>query len=388
MKNKNCIPVFITSLLLLFAGVGVAIGQTACQANFSASQTAPNVVSFTSTSTAISSSTIYHWSFGDGYIGSGSPVSHTYYNPGLYVVCLKIFDSISPSACFGIYCDTVRVTGTPVCHLTVQTYSHPASCNTCHNGLAEVIGIEHGKPPYTYSWSNGSTSRVDTGLAAGNYVVCVTDGNHCTTCDTVKVRYLVPHCHASFYLQRDTAVPGSYYAVSTSLGVRPFHYLWTWGDGSASDTAAHPIHTYANPGVYRICLTLTDAVGCSSTWCSGLFARSESTNPFGPATVSVIDDPNAPSYTQEQSASFIWSLYPNPSEDNTTLSYTHANTTAVTIHIFDVNGRLVQNLKSVSNEQAGAYLMNVNTSALKPGIYLIQIQTNNQVDTKRLNVIH
>lgn len=37
-----------------------------------------------------------------------------------------------------------------------------------------------GLPPYSYGWSNGSTSRDQTNLASGDYTVTVTDANECT----------------------------------------------------------------------------------------------------------------------------------------------------------------------------------------------------------------
>jgi len=35
-------------------------------------------------------------------------------------------------------------------------------------------------PPYTFSWSNGSTDEDQSGLAKGEYTVVITDANGCT----------------------------------------------------------------------------------------------------------------------------------------------------------------------------------------------------------------
>lgn len=43
-------------------------------------------------------------------------------------------------------------------------------------------------------------------------------------------------------------------------------YFWTFGDGSTS-TEASPEHTYAEPGVYEVCLTIETAGGCSDDRC-------------------------------------------------------------------------------------------------------------------------
>lgn len=52
------------------------------------------------------------------------------------------------------------------------TTNYPAS-------FAATVTAQGGTPPYTYSWSNGKTGGNQTGLAAGDYVVTVTDKNGC-----------------------------------------------------------------------------------------------------------------------------------------------------------------------------------------------------------------
>jgi PKD repeat protein len=43
-------------------------------------------------------------------------------------------------------------------------------------------------------------------------------------------------------------------------------YLWNFGDGNRS-TAVNPTHTYARPGRYEVCLTITTPEGCTDTKC-------------------------------------------------------------------------------------------------------------------------
>lgn len=49
----------------------------------------------------------------------------------------------------------------------------------------------------------------------------------------------------------------------------PLTYLWSFGDGSSS-TALNPVHTYTANGTYNVCLTVTDANGCSAQYCQGV----------------------------------------------------------------------------------------------------------------------
>ncbi len=50
-----------------------------------------------------------------------------------------------------------------------------------------VAGVSGGTAPYTFLWSNGSTSILNNNLSAGTYSVTVTDANGCTTTGTATV---------------------------------------------------------------------------------------------------------------------------------------------------------------------------------------------------------
>ncbi len=60
------------------------------------------------------------------------------------------------------------------------------SCGS-NNGSAEVTASTGGVLPYSYQWSNGSTSALADSLLAGVYLVTVTDDNLCVTIETVNI---------------------------------------------------------------------------------------------------------------------------------------------------------------------------------------------------------
>lgn len=57
----------------------------------------------------------------------------------------------------------------------------------------------------------------------------------------------------------------TYNFVNQSIGGTS--YLWSFGDGTSS-TQVSPSHTYANPGTYTVCLTVSGANGCTDQVCN------------------------------------------------------------------------------------------------------------------------
>jgi hypothetical protein len=99
--------------------------------------------------------------------------------PGTYTC--TVTDSVN---CTSTGTITLVSTPSPNVNLTFTD----ASCSTCCDGIA-VANAFGGTAPYTYSWSDSSTNDTATGLCAGQYIVCVTDANGCTICDTVQINF-------------------------------------------------------------------------------------------------------------------------------------------------------------------------------------------------------
>ncbi|MCU0347549.1 MAG: SprB repeat-containing protein, partial [Saprospiraceae bacterium] len=75
--------------------------------------------------------------------------------------------------------------GTPPLLFLDLSATNQTQMNPPNGGVsATVLG---GTPPYSYNWTNGSGSPVQTGLAAGVYGLTVTDSNLCETTQWVEV---------------------------------------------------------------------------------------------------------------------------------------------------------------------------------------------------------
>lgn len=255
----------ILAAAALFAGVTAMKAQ--CIAGFTWTQPSNNVIAFTNTSQPIiPNSTTFYWNFGDNQYDWTQNPSHTYSAPGIYYVCVVLYDSLS--TCQSSFCDSVTVTGNTLCN--VSTYAwviQPASCSTCADGIASAT-MYNGTAPYTYSWSSGGTGQTESGLAPGNYTVCITDANGCSACDTLTMTYASGNCSAVFTWSQTYANEGDFIGANTnSIGTT---YNWSWGDNSSSfGNYSNTInHIYANPGTYYVCLTVYDStLSCTNTWC-------------------------------------------------------------------------------------------------------------------------
>lgn len=124
------------------------------------------------------------------------------------------------------------------------------------------LSISGGVLPYTYSWSNGSTTQDIAQLPAGNYSVTVTDANQCTQASgVIQITQAIPLTPmAVAYTQSDEICAGSCDGsihLQISDGVPP--YLIQWSNGA---TSADLINIC--PGSYSV--TVLDQSGNSADY--------------------------------------------------------------------------------------------------------------------------
>src|SRR5690606_31314348 len=99
-----------------------------------------------------------------------------------------------------------------------------ASC-TGNTGAATATA-SGGTPPYSYSWSTGSTSASVSGLAAGSYNVTVTDAGGCVSTNSVNISAGVNLPTATYQVQNASCYNWQDGSVSVvaSGGNPPFQY--------------------------------------------------------------------------------------------------------------------------------------------------------------------
>ena len=140
--------------------------------------------------------------------------------------------------------------------ISVSASTGDPVCNGSAEGTATASATD-GLAPYTYTWSNGQTGEMLSGLAPGAYTVTATDANGCTaeTSITITERSPINLTTASTDVTEMDGTDGTA-SVSPDGGTEPYTYEWSNGATTAevSGLAA---------GTYTV--TVTDANGCKST---------------------------------------------------------------------------------------------------------------------------
>jgi gliding motility-associated-like protein len=136
----------------------------------------------------------------------------------------------------------------------VITYSaNNAACNA-PNGSVQTI-VTGGVGPYSYLWSNESTSQNLTDVLAGDYTLVVTDANGCTAEIEVSIASEAT-MNASVLVTNVTCYgrDNGGARVVVLNGNQPFTYLWSNGAETSEVTGL---------GAGEHSVTVTDAYGCS-----------------------------------------------------------------------------------------------------------------------------
>ncbi|MFL5752943.1 MAG: PKD domain-containing protein, partial [Bacteroidia bacterium] len=311
-------------------------------------------------------------------------INYTFPAPGVYQVCYTVYDSTFSSTCSNQFCIDSLYVGPVSCAAVIQpvdngsgSFTFTAVANTPGSWLTSYSwdfgdGSAFGGNPGTHQYNANGTYTV----TINSYSLDPGDSlNYCSSTDTVSVNVqgvTAPGCSAGFVIWADTLNPSLYYGFNTSTGTN-LYYLWDFGDGTTS-AAQFPMHNYATPGFYQLCLTVTDSIACTDTYCdsAGVFRISSSAP--GISQLTILPNPTA---IQENSAGFSISLYPNPVEDNAVVMFTADKTMGLTIAIVNSIGQLVAT--EAINASKGENKFHLNTASLANGIYLLHITEGNNL---------
>ncbi|MFT6500891.1 MAG: PKD repeat protein [Crocinitomicaceae bacterium] len=146
------------------------------------------------------------------------------------------------------------------------------------------------------------------------------------------------------------------YFIDASTGASSWE--WNFGDGNTS-TAQSPTHLYAQNGVYTVTLTVNGEC---------IIQYNVSIGGIGIDLITKDD--------------FILSLFPNPANDETTLTFNKPLTANSTIRIFSIEGRLIDEIKI----GVGATELKISLNDMAPQVYYLVFDHVNGQKRKKLVV--
>lgn len=150
--------------------------------------------------------------------------------------------------------------GEPDSLATVETVIDNISCNGLTDGEGTVT-VTGGTYPYNYVWSTGATDSIATGLVLGENYVTITDGNGCSTIDTIMITQpdVLTVSIAADSIDCFGGTDGN--AIATPVGGTPLangDYTYIW-----SDMQNDPVANNLSAQTYTV--TVTDANGCTAS---------------------------------------------------------------------------------------------------------------------------
>lgn len=217
----------------------------------------------------------YRWSI-ETSTYFNNPVTHTFSNPGTYVVTLRVIDWSIQDTAF-VY-DTVVVEPGSAClqPLSVTITGQDSLCTYSNNWTNLTASVSGGTGLYTYRWndSNGRTStRVNHFVSSSTpgtvtVILDVMDSGLFAGSDTFYVTFSSTNCppiQADFGFWPDTPCVGRavQFWDSVMFASNSISTTWDFGDGSPIVNAgpwSGVTHTYTTAGTYTVTYCAYDSV--------------------------------------------------------------------------------------------------------------------------------
>lgn len=165
---------------------------------------------------------------------------------GIYIC--NVMDS------FGSFFE-VSITINPFPDINLSADFPSSICDTTAIGYIDLT-ILGGTMPYSYSWSNGSSSQDLTQLSPGTYEVTVSDFNNCTIEDSFTITESPAFSFESIITPAECGANNGAVILDNFQGKAPFDFLWSSGEFTES-IINKPAGTYG--------VTIVDNEGCSQT---------------------------------------------------------------------------------------------------------------------------
>lgn len=228
-----------------------------------ASGCVPLEVTFENNSYPINGYNLF-WTLGDGFTSGDSDPTHTYQDTGLYTVTVRIE---SPLGCVAVdtFVDLINVRNPP----TARFYTQYDSCN--YGPVAFFDNSIEGDGAiveWIWDFQDGDSATTPSQVSyqydsAGTYLTTLTiiDENDCVQTASREVSWFPAPVFQVGQPAYIGCEPLTVQIENTSYPINGYFTLWELGDGYYSDQAS-PVHTYEEPGVYSLKLSVISPTGC------------------------------------------------------------------------------------------------------------------------------
>lgn len=149
------------------------------------------------------------------------------------------------------------------------------------------------------------------------------------------------------------------------------NYFWDFGDENEVEGEASTSHTYSQEGTYQVTLEVETEGGCENSYTQ---------------EVEVTEEDDNDTFLSERSDQDIEiNVYPNPVEDNLTIEFPDNATGSAELKILGLSGK-AYNSESLSEIDSKEHTIDVSSSSLSTGTYILQINQEGQLSNKMLLV--
>lgn len=271
--------------------------------------------------------TVVNWEFGDGNVSNLINPTHTYTNPGTYIV----HDCVNNGCSYDTATTIITVFPSPVVAFTASQDTVCLGVPIAFNNQSVNLSSN------TWSFGNGDssilTNPVYTYPNAGTYTVILvgtSSSNQCTSSDTLVVTVL--NKPTVVFTPSDTVGCQPLEIVFTDNTTNANFYSWTFGDGNVS-TQFNPTNIFTQAGTFTSKLVAISANGCMDSADVNIVVHIKPTNAFTlsetatcgfPATINITNNTvNANNYA--------WDFGDGQTSNATNPSVTYNSNNAFTI---------------------------------------------------------
>jgi len=290
----------------------------------------------------------YQWDFGDGNLGSGSNPNHVYTNWGNYNWSVLVTTN---HGCTDVFSGSTTILPKPQAAFTLPDHCRGTLMPITNNssiGAGSIVSTQ-----WTTSSGMSSTMQVPSWFFPnpGNYTVTLMLTSDLGCKDTLTQNVVVTDLINSNFSPNLLTTNTVHFLPDT---LDPYlNYFWDFGDGTFSYDI-NPQKLFFFPGLYTVCLTITDN-GCSSTTC----------NPVQLNVAGGLD----------QAGHWKTNIYPNPFDGDLKVGLSGLSQ-KVELRLRDLSGRVL--LQRAAQPTSGELLFQLNGTEIQnlpAGMYLVSVDT-------------